>query len=74
MAALVVKLVRCQIIFGLSLPSSEQGYLYKWSVALLDGVFDRALAKRDLTDLGKVLLALQCGNISDNVAKILLDR
>ena len=40
----------------------------------MDGVFDRALSKRDLADLGKVFLALQCGNKSDNVAKILLDR
>ena len=49
-------------IFGLSFPSSEQGYLYKWSVALEDGVLDRALAKSDLADLGKVLVALQHEN------------
>ena len=40
----------------------------------MDGVLDGALSKRDLADLGKVLLALQCGNNSDNVAKILFDR
>ena len=55
-------------------PSSEQGYLYKWSVALEDGVLDRALAKRDLADLRKVVLALQCVNKTKNIARILLDR
>ena len=40
----------------------------------MDSVLDRALAKRDLADLRKVLLALQCGNKTENVAKILLDR
>ena len=62
------------IISGLPFPSSEQGYLYKRGVALEDGVLDRALAKRDLADLRKVVLALQCGNKTENIARILLDR
>ena len=61
-------------ILGLTFPSSEQGYLYKRGVALEDGVLDRALAKRDLADLRKVVLALHCGNKTENIARILLDR
>ena len=61
-------------IFGLSFPSRKQSYLYKRGVALEDVILDRALAKSDLADLGKVLVALQCGNKTENVAKILLDR
>ena len=38
--------------------------LYKGGVALEDGVTDGTLAKSDLADLGKVLLALKSKRVS----------
>ena len=38
--------------------------LYKGGVALEDGVTDGTLAKSDLADLGKVLLALKSKSVS----------